>query len=301
MGRWWTYQRERFPVFGHGPLIAAFSFCAVAYSAHLRHPGAWPAWNSAVVAFLSAFLFFLQLRIADEFKDFEEDSRWRAYRPVPRGLVTLRELGWVFAGGCVLQLGAALWLEPRQVWVLALTWTYLALMSREFFARTWLKARPITYLWTHMLIMPLVDFYATSCDWAHAAGRPPSGLHYFLLASFCNGVVIELGRKIRAPEQEEEGVETYSFLYGPWRATFGWLGMLVATAFFGCMAAQEVHALAWVGISLLLGLVGTFTIGLRFLARIEPSRASRIELASGVWTLLLYLSLGLLPGLTAAT
>jgi hypothetical protein len=26
-----------------------------------------------------------------------------------------------------------------------------------FCVRDWLKARPITYLWTHMLIMPLVD------------------------------------------------------------------------------------------------------------------------------------------------
>ena len=40
-------------------------------------------------------VFFLQLRIADEFKDFAEDSRFRPYRPVPRGLVTLTELGWV--------------------------------------------------------------------------------------------------------------------------------------------------------------------------------------------------------------
>ena len=26
--RWWIYQRERFPLLGHGPLIAAFSFSA---------------------------------------------------------------------------------------------------------------------------------------------------------------------------------------------------------------------------------------------------------------------------------
>jgi 4-hydroxybenzoate polyprenyltransferase len=297
MGRWWTYQKERFPVFGHGPLIAAFSFCAVAYSAHLRQPGSWPAFNSALVAFLSAFIFFLQLRIADEFKDFEEDSRWRPYRPVPRGLVSLRELGWIFAGGCALQLSAALWLEPRQVIVLAITWTYLALMSREFFVRKWLKARPITYLWTHMLIMPLVDFYATSCDWMGTVGSPPSGLLFFLLASFCNGVVIELGRKIRAPEQEEEGVETYTFLYGSRRATWGWLSMLCATVLFACFAAWQAQALLWVASSLLLGLGGCFWVGLRFLKHNESRRASLIETASGLWTLLLYLSLGLLPGL----
>jgi len=295
--RWWVYQRERFPVFGHGPLIAAFSFCAVAYSSHLRHPGTWPAWDSAVVAFVSAFIFFLQLRIADEFKDFEEDSTYRPYRPVPRGLIRLRELGWVFTGGCVIQLAAALWLEPRQSLVLAITWTYLALMSREFFARTWLKARPITYLWTHMLMMPLVDFYATSCDWMRTDGIPPKGLHFFLAASFCNGVVIELGRKIRAPEQEERGVETYSFLYGPRRATLAWLGLVLATAIFGVLAAWRAHAPLAVGTALGAGFLFMVWIGARFLSAIQPRRSAWIEKASGLWTLLLYLSLGLLPGL----
>ena len=45
----------------------------------------------------------LQLRLADEFKDFEEDSRYRPYRPVPRGLVSLRDLAWVWAGCIALQ------------------------------------------------------------------------------------------------------------------------------------------------------------------------------------------------------
>ena len=82
--RWWIYQRERFPVFGHGPLILAFSFSAMSYSALLRGATSLrPA--AALVAFVTAFLFFLQLRIADEFKDAEDDARWRPYRPVPRG------------------------------------------------------------------------------------------------------------------------------------------------------------------------------------------------------------------------
>jgi len=27
--RWWIYQEERFPIFGHGPLILAFSLSAM--------------------------------------------------------------------------------------------------------------------------------------------------------------------------------------------------------------------------------------------------------------------------------
>src|SRR6266480_1250826 len=103
LGRWWVYQRERFPVVAHGVLIAAFSSSAVSYSALLR--GQRPRMASIAVAFVTCFLFFLQLRIADEFKDFEEDSRWRPYRPVPRGLIRLEELGVVFGMAAAIQLG----------------------------------------------------------------------------------------------------------------------------------------------------------------------------------------------------
>src|SRR6267154_1761648 len=228
--RWWTYQRERFPIFAHTPIIAAFSLSAVSYSALIRGAHDLPPWQPCVVAFASSFLFFSQLRIADEFKDFEEDSRYRPYRPVPRGLISLRDLGWLWAGCILLQLALALWLAPRLIVLLLLTWLYLGLMSKEFFARRWLKARPITYMVTHMAIMPLVDLYTTSCDWVPAGSvRPPPGLLWFLLVSFFNGMAVEIGRKIRSPQDEETGVETYSFLWGSRNAILAWLSMLACT------------------------------------------------------------------------
>jgi len=96
--RWQLYQRERFPILTYAPLIAAFSFSAVSVSAFLRGQGVPAEARGFLVAFISVFLFFLQLRIADEFKDHEDDARFRPYRPVPRGLVTLPELGTLSAG-----------------------------------------------------------------------------------------------------------------------------------------------------------------------------------------------------------
>src|ERR1700691_3013564 len=118
--RWWIYQRERFPIFAHTPIIAAFSLSAVSYSALIRGAYHLPAWQPCVVAFASSFLFFLQLRIADEFKDFEEDSRYRPYRPVPRGLISLRDLGVIGVVCLLVQLGLALWLAPSIVLLLGL-------------------------------------------------------------------------------------------------------------------------------------------------------------------------------------
>ena len=114
--RWWVYQRERFPLMGHGPLVAAFSFCAVAHSARLRGL----AGRSGIVAgrLYLVPVIFLQLRIADEFKDHAEDCAHRPYRAVPRGLVSLKELGIVFVLAAAVQLGLALWWSPWQAIVL---------------------------------------------------------------------------------------------------------------------------------------------------------------------------------------
>jgi 4-hydroxybenzoate polyprenyltransferase len=295
VNRWITYQKERFPVLAHGLLIAAFSFSGVSFSFLLRTDSGFPPAAAFLVAFATAFLLFLQLRIADEFKDFDEDSRYRPYRPVPRGLVTLRELAVVGVIGGIIQLTLALLINPRLGLLLLVVWIYLALMSREFFVRDWIKARPITYLWTHMLILPLADFYATGCDWLAANVPCPDGLAWFLIVSFFNGVVIELGRKIRAPADEEEGVETYSVLYGRRIAVLAWLGALTATAFCAWQAARRIEFAQAALVILGVLLVFCTVLAIRFLHSPQTNRAKMLEHASGIWTLCMYLTLGAIP------
>lgn len=295
LSKWWTYQKERFPVLAHGLLIAAFSFSAVAYSAMLRGQFEVPAWQSLLVAFVTCFLIFLQLRIADEFKDIEEDTKYRPYRAVPRGLVTLRELGVVFVLAGAIQFGLALWLDPRLIVLLLITWVYLALMSKEFFVRAWISDRPILYMVSHMAIMPLIDLYATSTDWLLAGDTAPHGLVWFLLASFFNGMVIEIGRKVRSPDDEEEGVRTYSVLWGPRGAVLAWFGVLVATWICAAIGASYI-GFVWpiVGTFVVLSIM-SLVLSRRFLQSQAAGQGKWIEHLSGVWTLALYLGLGAAP------
>lgn len=291
--RWWIYQRERFPLAGHGPLILSFSASAVALSALLR--GGWPSWPAVGVAFASALLAFFELRVSDEFKDADEDRQFRPYRPVPRGLVTLPELARLGVASMAVQLALAWWLDPRLIPVLAGVWAYMALLSREFFVAEWLKARPFTYLWTHMLVVPLIDLYATACDWVPAGATPPPGLGWFLGASFFNGVVVEVGRKLRAPADEEHGVETYSAAWGRSRAVSAWL---VALALAGVCATAAGAAIA-VG-PIVNGLsLGAFAmaclLAVRFTRSPAPGSGKQFEIFAGLWTLTMYLSVGILP------
>jgi hypothetical protein len=296
MKRWLVYQRERFPLAAHGPLIAAFSASAVCFSSLVRGHVALPRPASLLVAFITALLLFLQLRIADEFKDFEDDARYRPYRPVPRGLVTLRELGWIAAGAAAIQLALALVLEASLIWLLVPVWAYLALMTREFFARDWLRRHPVVYLASHMVIIPLIDLYATACDWRVAGfSFPPPGLYWFLIVSYLNGIVIEIGRKTRVPGDEEHGVETYSALWGTDVALRVWLAAVVVTAFAAWRSAARIGTDVPM-LALLLVLVAVCgLVAFGVMRRRTAGSGKAIELASGVWTLLMYLGVGAIP------
>jgi 4-hydroxybenzoate polyprenyltransferase len=292
MNRWWIYQKERFPLLAHGPLIAAFSACAVAFSSMLRGAPP-PEWQSYLTAFGVCLLMFFQLRIADEFKDRDEDARWRPYRPVPRGLVKLSELRLVFVIAAMMQIALVLFHDVRLLLVLAVAWAYFTLMSVEFFCRDWLKARPVVYLLTHMGIMPLVDFFGTACEWLPRGASAPSGLGWFLAASFFNGIVIEIGRKLRQPADEEQGVETYSALWGKTGGAAVWLAAMLGT--FGCavMAAIRLGFAAPLASALSVVLVFVL-IALPFYIR-GSLPGKRIESLTGAWTLVLYLMLGGVP------
>jgi len=147
-----------------------------------------------------------------------------------------------------------------------------------------------------MLIMPIVDFYAAASDWLSYGHDIPDGLFFFLAASFFNGIVIEVGRKMRLPEDEEKGVETYSVLWGRRKGALIWWGLIAATAICASLAAREVGAFLWIasllgGVCAILGLIVLYCVVKRIR---EPVKL--IEVSSGIWTLLLYLSLGILPG-----
>ena len=294
MQRWWIYQRERFPLFAHGLLIAVFAGSALGYTRLLIGLEGWPDAVTFLCAFLSSLGFFLLLRIADEFKDYEDDMQFRAYRPVPRGLIALSELKALGIFTILLQVGLALWLLPILLLYFFIAFGYFLLMSKEFFVHQWLKEHPLMYLFSHMLIMPLIALYASAHQWLEQQTEPPMLLP-FLAVSFFSGIVLEIGRKIRAPEMEETGVETYSVLWGRKKAVIAWLlalSIAIASTLYAAALVQQV-SLAAVACLVFAGLATVNSIV--FLKRPSVKGGKRFEHLSGLWTLTAYACLGIMP------
>lgn len=293
--KWNIYQESRFPLLKHGLLILAFSSSAVSFSAMISGRTS-PEMLSYIVAFITCFLFFLQLRIADEFKDYDEDCLYRSYRPVPQGVITLKELKYLFIIASAIQLTAAAFLDIKLAGILLVVWVYLACMSKEFGIKPWLKAHPITYMWSHMLIMPMVDFYATATDWV-LFSTPPYALYWFVALSFFNGINLEIGRKIRSQKDEEKGVETYSILWGAKKATTAWLSMVLLT---GLCAIGASYYLSTPFFSIVIGFIAVYMVisiyqTQQFLKDTVNGSGKVFENLSGLFTLGVYLLLGLIP------
>lgn len=296
--RWWIYQRERFPLLAHGSLVAVFCVSVLLYSTVQAESAVLPSIWQFLGAIASALILFFQLRVADEFKDFEIDRRYRPHRAVPRGLVSLHELGAIAFVGAVAQFLIAILIDFGLVPLLVVVWGYLWLMTREFYVPAWLKARPVAYLISHMLIMPLLAYYVSAFAWIYGAGRPPAGIAWLLVLSFAVGLVMEIGRKIKAPANEREGVETYSALWGTARSAGVWFGSVaVSVAALAVCLSGVAPAIAIAGAVfgfLLLAFAATRPLFGKHLS----DRA--IEPASGLITLLLYLAVGPLQWLLGA-
>lgn len=295
IARFYQYQKERFPILGHGLLVASFSFSAISYSRICRGVEGFVSWTAFAVAIFTTITLFLLVRIFDEFKDAEDDANYRKNLPVPRGLIRLRELFILGVILVVLQVAVNAWFFPKLLIMFAVVVAYLSLMGKEFFIPEWLKKHQFWYVTSHMFIIPLIDMYASGIDWMIEGVAPPKGLIFFFIVSYMNGIVLEIGRKIRTPEQEAEGVLTYSSMLGVHKSVYSWITMLAVTL-AAAIAAALFAGHGWLGIVILSGIFVLCAIpGVLFLMKMTKKRSKMIEISSALWTIGMYLTLGGVP------
>lgn len=294
LSRLWIYQAQRFPVLKTSVLLLVFASASLSVSAHLGGRALPGLWTFAAI-WLSVIIIFFQMRACDEYKDLEDDRIYRPERPIPSGVIALQLILGLAATGVIVAAALTVSVHERLFLPLLGVWFWLGLMTVEFFAPGWLKSRAAIYLFAHMAIMPLIDLYITAAEWLPHGWYPPQGLWLFLCLSFVNGCVIELGRKIWAPENERRGVESYSSLIGPGRAAYLWAGTCVLAwcllVGVGVLVGRPV-LVALPGLLVLAAAVGA---ALAFARHPTPARQKLIDNMAGLWVFACYALAGFAP------
>lgn len=211
--RLFIYCRERFPLSTYGLMSSIFAFAGLSLASAMRSGHVELQALPTIGAVGVTLAVFFQLRVLDEYKDRENDALYLPERPVPRGLINFRELFSLASILAFVQLAICLWAGLYPLVVLFCTWIYMYLMTREFFAPEYLRKRPLLYMVSHMFIMLFIDLLITSFDFGKT-GHIPTLLFFFFVASFFNGIAVELGRKIFAPQNQRPGIVCYSQMLG---------------------------------------------------------------------------------------
>ena len=267
-------------------------------------------WYKFLPLFIIIFMFFFQLRITDEFKDYEEDLKYRPYRPVQRGVISLKALGKIGIATIIIQIILAHVINPKLIYFMLLVWFYMFLMTKEFFIKNWLTERILIYALSHVVIMIFITlvivkgtgyileshFLETLYLSVEKYGKNIFiGLIPLFALNYLNGIVLEIGRKTRRTDEEEHGVQTYSKLWGKKKAVVI-LSLLFAVEYFlvilGLSYTYEKYFL-FSGLTLLIILIISIYFMIKFLKKDLSGKI--VESISGLWIVFSSMGLGLLP------
>lgn len=304
------YSDERFPLVKNGLFVFIFTVSSFCFSRITNKDVQTfspdeifgsvfrSGFGTLAMTFSVMFLFFLQLRILDEFKDYEEDLKYRSYRPVQRGIVSLGELKMLGIATAIIQIALTLLIDTRLMVYVFIVWAYMFLMTKEFFIKEWLTRRIVIYALSHVVIMllfVLFIFKAETYSFLVRRGGHSKAVLILFFVSYINGIVLELGRKIRKSDEEEKGVQTYSKLLGREKAALILIIIFFAEYFLvilGILGISYIADIKYVIIFITLVLIGSIYFLIKFLE--EDLSGKVVETVSGLWIISTYLSLGLL-------
>ena len=273
--KWYTYQKERFPIATYGLYIFSIVFGTFCFATESKK------WIMLIPMFVVALLQFLMVRIVDEFKDFEEDSKYRPYRPVPRGLVSLKELG-ILGGICaVIQIGLTAILNLKGLIYLSLVWIFFAIMSKSFFIKKLVDKHILLEVTLDEFLMPLLVLYLSTFVTTISVKLIP-----FLILSYLGSWIVEIARKVRCKEDEENGVKTYTAVFGIPKAT------TIVVVLEALIMMMQYYILGTRYIIPILALYVLINIpNLLFIIKENKKLAKMVGLLANMYLILVYISM----------
>ena len=327
------YLNERFPLGKNSFFVLIFTLSGYIYTGLLynskiikpilskeinRVPLPWDKeidkvpmiWYKLLPLFIIIFMFFFQLRITDEFKDYEEDLKYRSYRPVQRGIISLKALRKIGIATVIIQIIFAHVINPKIIYYMMLVWIYMFLMSKEFFIKKWLTKRILIYALSHVVIMIFITLvivkgteYILQNHFLETLYLSLEkyeknifvGLIPLFALNYLNGIVLEIGRKTRRADEEEHGVQTYSKLWGRKKAVVILSLLFIIEYFFVILGFSHIYKeyFFFGGLTLLVILVVSIYFMVKFLKKNLSGKI--VETVSGLWIIFSSMCMGFLP------
>jgi 4-hydroxybenzoate polyprenyltransferase len=290
--RFGAYLNERFPPLGHGLIVIAYYLSNHSVAAALTNPASPVRFGlRALLGAATVFLFFFHLRVFDEHKDRADDDTYHADRVLQRGVITLRDLRAAGAVGIALEFLFACLSGPAALVSLAIAFAYTLLMLKEFFVPRWLKRHFVVYAVSHMLVMLLLAAVVFSFATGLYIWQAPAWFWVFAAFGFLAGLNFEISRKMKTPEDEVDGVDSYTKVLGTFTAAYAVLVLRAADVGLAAAVGLHLDVGRWFYVVLAVALAVCAASVVSFRTRLSPKTAKSMETYSVLLLLLLNLSM----------
>jgi len=286
--RLWAYLQQRFPPLGYGILIVSYYSCNQFLAKALTHPGQPMRYNLAsLMGAVTLLCIFFHLRVFDEQKDYEEDCRHYPDRILSRGLIRLQDLrvlgGIAIAAELSLAVLANPLSKPAALVSVLVALGFSLLMLKEFFVPKLLRRHFLAYAVSHMMIMPLLAMVVYSFATGRYLWEAPAWYWLYAFVGFFVTFNWEISRKIRAPEEEREGVETYTKRFGTYGAAYAVLVVRLIDTAMVALVGWHLGASPWFYVVLVLLYMLCMIGFLQFRFQTSPKTAHRMETYAGLY------------------
>jgi 4-hydroxybenzoate polyprenyltransferase len=282
--RLFAYLQERFPLVGNVLLIVSYYSSNQFLAQALTNPGqpvhySWHSLMGGVVL----LCMFLHLRVFDEHKDYEDDVRFYPERVLSKGLITLGHLKIIGGIAIALELILSACRGGAALTAVLIALGFSLLMLKEFFVAAWLKRHFVLYALSHMLIMPLFALVTYSFAIQRYPWTAPGWYWLYAFVGFFVTFNWEVSRKIRAPEDEVDGLETYSQIFGTYGAAYLVIAVRLLDTLMVSLVGLHLGLPGWF-YTVLVVLLVVFCYGLYdFRVRTCRRTANRLQKYAGVY------------------
>lgn len=286
---WIQFTKERFEPLSHLTMIIVFVFT------HLLVIHASKATSTNYISNLfllvGVIAFYFKLRLYDEVKDYELDVVINKTRPLPRGLLTHKDM----YRGMVVCIAIEIFCFSLQGWQsflsIIVAIIYSIIMYKEFFIAEKIRPYLTTYALIHTIVTTLLSFaifsFVAKISLLEIIQDP--SLLSFALANWLLFNIFEFGRKTFASSEERPNVDTYSSLFGRTGAVILVASQIVIAHYLALNLKDVNQKILFLGSIILLL---TFAImAIRYIFTDKASAAKNYRLFSSLYIIIFYLIL----------
>jgi len=203
--RFYIYQNERFPIV----LLSLSLFPVVLSSAAVMSKF---MLTNIFLSFFVSLAYIFHIRVNDEYRDFEHDTKHHSTRPLQRGVITLHDLKLINVFAIFVVAFTAIFYGTEAIFIAIIMILYSYFAKYDFFCKEKIRKHFYIYNFVHIIQIFLLQIFVYIIV-AHKI-QFTEILFFHFLFTLTGTIIFEFARKLKIPGEDGTGTDTYTYYLG---------------------------------------------------------------------------------------